>query len=360
MIRDADLELLLAESDRDEPFLVAPRRPERPGAARGDRRADPRRSRHAVLIARVLATRQAAAALQPRGGGRLGHLLLAPEERAPDAQRRAAGRRPRPAGGARPPRSRRRGRGRRRRAGSRRAPSPAAAAASDRISGSSRSKPPQKASRPAASTNAAPRPLSAACAATRMAAGTSAGKVSGHIERQPQRRRRAPRRRPARRPARLVVGASEPRRSAVVDAGVQRHVVERALDALGGEVRERARQVEEELGAQRRRPLSRPVRRACLRSASLMTSPMSSVLDLPESSVRSVCAPLSVSTAAAAKTCASWAQLTCPGADLSPNVHTMKPVDRRWRYAPQNLHQLEAPDTHRPSPQAPSIRPVVA
>ena len=25
-IRDADLELLLAESDRDEPFLVAPRR----------------------------------------------------------------------------------------------------------------------------------------------------------------------------------------------------------------------------------------------------------------------------------------------------------------------------------------------
>ena len=27
-IRDADLELLLAESDRDEPFLVFPRRPE--------------------------------------------------------------------------------------------------------------------------------------------------------------------------------------------------------------------------------------------------------------------------------------------------------------------------------------------
>jgi hypothetical protein len=27
-IRDADLELLLAESDRDEPFLVTPRRPE--------------------------------------------------------------------------------------------------------------------------------------------------------------------------------------------------------------------------------------------------------------------------------------------------------------------------------------------
>ena len=27
-IRDADLELLLAESDRDEPFLVAPRRPD--------------------------------------------------------------------------------------------------------------------------------------------------------------------------------------------------------------------------------------------------------------------------------------------------------------------------------------------
>ncbi len=28
-IRDADLELLLAESDREQPFLVAPRRPER-------------------------------------------------------------------------------------------------------------------------------------------------------------------------------------------------------------------------------------------------------------------------------------------------------------------------------------------
>jgi hypothetical protein len=28
-IRDADLELLLAESDREEPFLVAPRPPER-------------------------------------------------------------------------------------------------------------------------------------------------------------------------------------------------------------------------------------------------------------------------------------------------------------------------------------------
>jgi hypothetical protein len=27
-IRDADLELLMAESDREEPFLVAPRRPE--------------------------------------------------------------------------------------------------------------------------------------------------------------------------------------------------------------------------------------------------------------------------------------------------------------------------------------------
>ena len=27
-IRDADLELLLAESDREEPFLVFPRRPE--------------------------------------------------------------------------------------------------------------------------------------------------------------------------------------------------------------------------------------------------------------------------------------------------------------------------------------------
>jgi hypothetical protein len=27
-IRDADLELLLAESDREEPFLVYPRRPE--------------------------------------------------------------------------------------------------------------------------------------------------------------------------------------------------------------------------------------------------------------------------------------------------------------------------------------------
>jgi hypothetical protein len=27
-IRDADLELLLAESDREEPFLIAPRRPE--------------------------------------------------------------------------------------------------------------------------------------------------------------------------------------------------------------------------------------------------------------------------------------------------------------------------------------------
>ena len=29
-IRDADLELLLAESDREEPFLVAPRPPRRP------------------------------------------------------------------------------------------------------------------------------------------------------------------------------------------------------------------------------------------------------------------------------------------------------------------------------------------
>ena len=27
-IRDADLELLLAESDREEPFLIMPRRPE--------------------------------------------------------------------------------------------------------------------------------------------------------------------------------------------------------------------------------------------------------------------------------------------------------------------------------------------
>ena len=44
-IRDADLELLLAESDREQPFLVAPRRPERPGTARGARRADPRRAR---------------------------------------------------------------------------------------------------------------------------------------------------------------------------------------------------------------------------------------------------------------------------------------------------------------------------
>ena len=33
-IRDADLELLLAEADRDEPFLVAPRRPDDASKAR--------------------------------------------------------------------------------------------------------------------------------------------------------------------------------------------------------------------------------------------------------------------------------------------------------------------------------------
>ena len=33
-IRDADLELLLAESDRDEPFLVAQRRPDDASKAR--------------------------------------------------------------------------------------------------------------------------------------------------------------------------------------------------------------------------------------------------------------------------------------------------------------------------------------
>jgi hypothetical protein len=33
-IRDADLELLLAESDRDEPFLVAPRRTDDASKAR--------------------------------------------------------------------------------------------------------------------------------------------------------------------------------------------------------------------------------------------------------------------------------------------------------------------------------------
>ena len=66
------------------------------------------------------------------------------------------------------------------------APMPAAAAASARISGSSRSNPPQNASRLAASANRAPAPISPACAAARSAPGALRREAVGPDERKPQ------------------------------------------------------------------------------------------------------------------------------------------------------------------------------
>ena len=127
---------------------------------------------------------------------------------------------------------------------------PAAAAASARISGSSRSKPPQNASRPAASTNAPPRPCSAANDAARIAAGTCFGKPSGHTSGS----RSAAARASAAARTRSTVSASSARQrrcSVSDDAARPGHVRERPLDPLRREVRERAGEVEEQLRAHR-------------------------------------------------------------------------------------------------------------
>ena len=109
----------------------------------------------------------------------------------------------------------------------------------------------------------APRPRSAA---TRIAADTSAGKRSGQTS---GRRSSAARSSAARRTAAAAVASSARQRGAARRRGRRPDdVVERALDALGGEVGERAGEVEEELRA---RALAaggrRRSRRASLRSA---------------------------------------------------------------------------------------------
>ena len=78
-ITDADLELLLAETDRDDPILSLPREDRR--AARVARLADPRGPRLAVALA---AERRG---VHARRGGRVADAILAPEHAARHPQR---------------------------------------------------------------------------------------------------------------------------------------------------------------------------------------------------------------------------------------------------------------------------------
>ena len=128
---------------------------------------------------------------------------------------------------------------------------PAAAAASARISGSSRSKPPQNASRPAASTNAPPLPCSIAyeARASRPARRPGTGPATGAASVA----RRAPL---VGRPGdQRVVDRCVRSRVATVECRRRRrapgHLRKGAIDALGDQVGERAREVEEELRALR-------------------------------------------------------------------------------------------------------------
>ena len=87
-ITDADLELLLAEADRDDPILRLPRE-DAERAARVARLADPRRARLAVAAASDARPerRLIAAACMARGRGRVADSVLAPEHAARYTQR---------------------------------------------------------------------------------------------------------------------------------------------------------------------------------------------------------------------------------------------------------------------------------
>ena len=148
-----------------------------------------------------------------------------------------------------------------------RSPIPAAAAASARISGSSRSNPPQNASRLAASANRAPAPISTACAAARSAPGVCAGKRSGHTSGSLKATAQVSA------CARIAAGWFRTR-PCPQDRGRGRHPLDlpqHPLDPLGGEVRERAGR------GRRRRPDGRS---ACgvsgprARSARTISSPI--------------------------------------------------------------------------------------
>ena len=176
----ADLDMLLNESDYAWTSLATveddAERPDTVDAMNAQILVGPRQARSAAALEAVCARAPARVARRRRGPA---DALLAGEQRAPHAQRRQpVGARREQAARPRSMAPSRRGSPAARRQS--RAPSPAAAAASARISGSSRSKPPQNASREAASTNGPPRPCSAAYAATRIAAGASLGKRSGH------------------------------------------------------------------------------------------------------------------------------------------------------------------------------------
>ena len=199
---------------------------------------------------------------------------------------RAAGRRRRRAARGRRPRSPRRGRRRARRAGSRRGPRP-------------RRRPPRRGSRDRrgrtrrrtrAGWRRARRPRRGRArprsAATRIAAETSVGEALGPDERHAQLGGALLGRAADRGGGDVVVGEAGAAQR-VGGRGRPDHLVERALDALGGEVRERAGEIEEELRA---RSLALPSRPR-LRSASLRSDELDHVAHLSSLGLKSGAPP---------------------------------------------------------------------